>query len=60
MSKFRTISLFLMRSLEQEGKEWGMVGFGFCCCFFPQLGSYWKETGPIGDQIYEGHPHVLT
>lgn len=48
-----------MKSLEQEGKETVVVGFGFCC-FFCQLGSYWKETGPIGDQIYEGHAHVLT
>jgi len=48
-----------MRSLEQEGKERVIVAFGFCG-FCPQLGSYWKQTDPIGDQIYEGHPHVLT
>lgn len=62
MSKFRTVSLFLMKSLEEEGKKNKriVVGFGFCW-FFTQLEkNSWKQTGPIGDQIYEGYPHVLT
>lgn len=34
MSKFRTISLYLMKSLKLEGKERVAVGFGSCCDFF--------------------------
>lgn len=49
-----------MKSLKVEGKERVVVVGFFFLFFFPQLGSYWKETGPVGDQIYEGHPHVLT
>lgn len=51
-----------MKSLEEEGKKNKriVVGFGFCW-FFTQLEkNSWKQTGPIGDQIYEGYPHVLT
>lgn len=49
-----------MKSLKVEGKERVVVVVFFFFFFFSQLGSYWKETGPVGDQIYEGHPHVLT